>query len=142
MSASPPTGYSNTSSNRLDSEHNPGLTTGTTDINNTEGPLTPGHQGSAASWYEDGTVMSSPPPSINRQDHVIVLVNTEQGRGSQEPDWDGDSPVTPTPSAHRDHISALYLDPEDQDDQDSQSTGVLVGNDQHGEESEVNQSTP
>jgi len=88
--------------------------------------------------------MNSSPPSINRGDHVIVSVNTEQERGSQEPDWDGESPVTPTPSAHRDHISALYLDPGDQNDQESGlgSTGVLVGNDQQSEESEHRQSSP
>jgi len=117
MSASPPTGSSNTSSTRLDSEHDPGLTTGTTVTNNTESPLTPGHHDPAGSRYEDGTLMNSSPPSINRGDPAIVSVDTEQGRGSQEPDWDGDSPVTPTPSAHRDHISAMYLEPGDQDDQ-------------------------
>jgi hypothetical protein len=113
MSDSPPTGSNDTSSTRLDSEHNPGLTTGTTVTNSTEVPSTPGHHDPAARRYDDETAMNSSPPSFNRgEPRGLLLDNRQVAEDAHDPFWDGGSPDTPTPSAsdtHPDHISALGL---------------------------------
>jgi hypothetical protein len=145
MSDSPPTGSNDTSSTRLDSEHNPGLTTGTTVTNDTEGPPTPGHHDPAASQYDDETAMNSSPPSLNRgEPGDLPLDNQQIAEDVHEPDWDEISSDSPTPSAsenYQDHISALgLLDSEGHDHQqesemDSRERDDVNGNQEEGHQS-------
>jgi hypothetical protein len=113
MSAPSPTRSNNTSSTQLDSEHNPGLTTGTTVTDRTGVPSTPGHHDPAAPRYDDETAMHSSPPSFNRGEPRDLLSDNRQvAEDAHDPFWDSGSPDTPTPSpadTHLDHISALGL---------------------------------
>ena len=114
MSAPSPTRSHTTSSTRLDSDDNAGLTTGTTVTNSTEVPYTPGHRDAPVSRYDDETAMNSSPPILNRGEPGDSLLNDRQvAEDVQEPNWDDEvGSDSPTPSAsepYHDHISALGL---------------------------------
>jgi hypothetical protein len=124
--------------NTSSTQNSPRLPNGVSATESTDGAATNDHQCSSVAEVDEGPAMGSTPPPYHRGDPSHLPLTP-----SGQTNWDVSGPGTPTPSASQDHISALYLNPEEHNENQSvpESAGEEGASSEQAEGSESQSST-